>query len=412
MGNNNNGGSGGKNTSVAIGAAFLMATSAIGPGFLTQTSNFTATYMASFAFVIVFVIIADMVAQSNVWSIIGASGLRGPEIANKVLPGLGVALVVMVCIGGLAFNIGNIGGVALGFDALIGLNEKIGAALAGILGICIFLSKSGNKLVDIVAKACGATIIAVMLIVCFTSKPPVGDAVVHIFTPENPIDLIPVIVTLIGGSCGGYITFSGAHRLLDAGNGGSPEDVPFFRKSVLTGVCVSSTVRVLLFLSVLGICTAGGAAAADAIKTASNPAAKAFELALGTFGLKLFGLALFAAGITSVVGAAYTSVTFLSTLHPYIKKNSKWFVIGFIAVSTVIMVVLGGAKRLVILAGAINGIILPLSLACMLLGCRKKEIVGEYKHPTWLAVLGWIVVVILGYLAITALPNLVNIFKA
>ena len=408
MSNNNNN----RSNSVAIGAAFLMATSAIGPGFLTQTSNFTATYMASFAFVIFFVIIADMIAQTNVWSIIGASGLKGPEIANKVLPGLGVVLVVMVCIGGLAFNIGNIGGVALGFDALIGLNEKVGAALAGVLGICIFLSKSGNKLVDMVAKACGATIIAVMLIVCFTSKPPVGDAVVHIFTPENPMELIPVIVTLIGGSCGGYITFSGAHRLLDAGNGGNVEDVKFFRKSVLTGITVSGTVRVLLFLSVLGICTAGGAAAIEAIKTAGNPAAKAFELALGTFGLKLFGLALFAAGITSVVGAAYTSVTFLSTLHPYIKKNSKWFVIGFIAVSTVIMVVLGGAKRLVILAGAVNGIILPVSLACMLLGCNKKEIVGDYKHPKWLAILGWIIVVILGYLAIKALPNLANIFKA
>ena len=30
--------------SVMFGAAFLMATSAIGPGFLTQTSKFTATY--------------------------------------------------------------------------------------------------------------------------------------------------------------------------------------------------------------------------------------------------------------------------------------------------------------------------------------------------------------------------------
>ena len=90
---------------------------------------------------------------------------------------------------------------------------------------------------------------------------------------------------------------------------------------------------------------------------------------------------------------------------------AKTFVIAFIAVSTVIMVVLGGAKRLVILAGAINGVILPVSLACMLLGCNKKEIVGEYKHPKWLAILGWIVVAITGYLAITTLPNIMNVFK-
>jgi Mn2+/Fe2+ NRAMP family transporter len=37
-----------------IGAAFLMATSAIGPGFLTQTSKFTSDFAASFGFVILF----------------------------------------------------------------------------------------------------------------------------------------------------------------------------------------------------------------------------------------------------------------------------------------------------------------------------------------------------------------------
>ena len=85
-----------RSLSVSLGAAFLMATSAIGPGFLTQTSQFTAKYLSSFAFVIVCVIIMDMIAQTNVWSIVGVSGLRGQEIANKVLPGLGYLLVVLV----------------------------------------------------------------------------------------------------------------------------------------------------------------------------------------------------------------------------------------------------------------------------------------------------------------------------
>ena len=40
------------NLSVLLGAAFLMATSAIGPGFLTQTTKFTATYGASLILVI------------------------------------------------------------------------------------------------------------------------------------------------------------------------------------------------------------------------------------------------------------------------------------------------------------------------------------------------------------------------
>ena len=148
----------------------------------------------------------------------------------------------------------------------------------------------------------------------------------------------------------------------------------------------------------------------DAINAASNPAAEAFRLAVGDIGQRLFGLVLFSAGITSVIGAAYTSVSFLKSVHPFIAKNDRWFIVGFIAFSTIVMAVLGGAKKMVILAGAVNGLILPISLCCMLLGCHKKEIVGEYKHPVWLQVLGWLVVGVAGYLAITALPNLKNLF--
>ena len=40
-----------KKNSAILGAAFLMATSAIGPGFLTQTSLFTEQLLTSFGFV-------------------------------------------------------------------------------------------------------------------------------------------------------------------------------------------------------------------------------------------------------------------------------------------------------------------------------------------------------------------------
>lgn len=400
--------------SVKLGAAFLMATSAIGPGFLTQTSQFTAKFMASFAFVIVCVIIMDAVAQTNIWSIIGVSGMRGQEIANTVLPGLGIFLTVLVVLGGLAFNIGNVGGVALGLDAMLGINEKMGAGLGGLLAICIFLSKSGKSLVDKVAQILGAVIILVMLFVAVSSAPPVQIALVRIFTPENPGSLIAPMITLLGGSCGGYITFSGAHRLLDAGFGGNKEEVPHFRQSVLTGICVSGTVRILLFLCVLGVCTSGATILSEhvtVITEASNPAAEAFRLAAGSIGYRLFGLALFSAGVTSVIGAAYTSVSFLKTLSPAIAKNERWVIVSFIAFSTIVMGVLGGAKRMVILAGAVNGLILPIALSSILLACRNKKIVGEkYRHPAVLQLLGWVVVLLSSYLAIKALPNLGKLF--
>ena len=391
--------------SVLFGAAFLMATSAIGPGFLTQTSKFTAQYGAPLIMVVLCAIIMDITAQMNIWSIIGVSGMRAQDIANKLLPGLGVFLAIIVSIGGLAFNVGNVGGVALGFNAMIGLPEKVGAVVAGCLGIIIFLNKNAKTIMDKVATVLAAVILVTVLVVAIISKPPVGDVAAGLVAFDKFPTMFVVLTTLLGGSCGGYIPFSGAHRLVDAGVEGAGN----FRKSVTQGVLTSGTVRILLFLAVLGTC--GMAAGnADQIINAGNPAAEAFKLAAGNIGYRLFGLCLFSAGVSSVVGAAFTSVSFLKTLHPFIAKNEKWFVVGFIAFSTGMMVILGGAATLLIIAGAVNGLILPISLGTMLAASKSKKIVGDYKHPTWLFVLGLVVVVISGYVGIKAVPGIMKLF--
>ena len=58
-----------KHRRLLYGSVFLMATSAIGPAFLTQTAVFTAQFYASFAFAILISIIIDIGAQINIWRI-------------------------------------------------------------------------------------------------------------------------------------------------------------------------------------------------------------------------------------------------------------------------------------------------------------------------------------------------------
>lgn len=394
------------NMAALMGAAFLMATSAIGPGFLTQTSTFTAQYRGVFAFVIVCTILLDVTTQLNIWSVIGVSGMRGQDIANKVLPGLGYFIAFMVALGGLAFNIGNVGGGALGLNVLFGIPTTMGTFIAGIIGILIFLSKDAKASMDKLTKYLGSIMIIVVLYVAIKSKPPVGEAAYSLIHPGNVGDLVFPMITLLGGSCGGYITFSGAHRLLDAGFSGT-KDLPHVRKSVLMGVSVSGIMRILLFLAVLGVVTANPGVTLDG----DNPAADAFRLGAGMIGYKIFGLVLFFAATTSVIGAAYTSVSFLKTLHPFIMENEKWFVIGFIAASTLIMAVLGKPAALLVLAGALNGLILPLTLLTIILASRNKKIVGEnYKHPAVLIVLGLCVVLLTGFSGIKALPSIMTMF--
>jgi len=400
------------NLSVLLGAAFLMATSAIGPGFLTQTTKFTATFGASLILVILMVIVMDITAQMNIWSIVGVSGMRAQDVANKVLPGLGVFLAIIVAIGGLAFNVGNVGGVALGFNAMLGLNERLGAIIAGVLGIFIFSNKNAKTLMDKVATVLAGLILISVAYVAVISEPPLGEVAAGVTKLSELPDMFTALTTILGGSCGGYIAFSGAHRLLDAGISGK-ENVGQIRTSVITGCGSSGVVRILLFLAVLGTCTIGSqwnAENANLIINAGNPAAEAFRLSAGNLGYRLFGLCLFSAGISSVVGAAFTSVSFLKTLHPFIEKHEAKFVVGFITFSTVMMVVVGSAAQLLIIAGAVNGLILPIALGSMLLASRNKKIVGDYKHPTVLLILGIIVVAISAYSGIMALPSIMDLF--
>lgn len=376
------------------GAAFLMATSAVGPGFLTQTAVFTESLLASFGFVILASILLDIGAQLNVWRIISVSGLRGQEIANKVLPGLGFVVAIFIVIGGLAFNIGNIGGTGLGVNVVFGLNPKIGALISAALAIFIFLSKEAGAAMDRIVNILGALLILLIGYVMFVSNPPVGDAIYRSFVPLE-LDMY-AIITIVGGTVGGYITFSGGHRLLDAGITGK-DSIPEVTKTSVFGIGVASLVRILLFLAVLGVVSQGVAL------DPSNPAATVFQSAAGNIGYRLFGVVLWVAGITSVIGAAYTSVSFLRSFHPTFEKYYKYWIIAFIIFSTAVFVIIGEAATLLVLAGAVNGLILPLTLGSMLLAAHNKKIMGDYKHPVWLTVFGVIVVILTAILGIRTL---------
>ena len=142
-----------------------------------------------------------------------------------------------------------------------------------------------------------------------------------------------------------------------------------------------------------------------------NPAADAFKIGAGEIGYRFFGLVLLCAAITSIVGCAYTSVSFLKTFSKVIEKNEKWFIVGFIILSTIVMALIGQPATLLVLAGALNGLILPITLGVCLVASKKKTIMGEdYHHPTWLLILGIIVVIISAYLGITSLGNLATLF--
>jgi Mn2+/Fe2+ NRAMP family transporter len=377
--------------SAILGAAFLMATSAIGPGFLTQTSKFTADLLTSFGFVIFISLLLDVGAQLNIWRIITVSNKRAQDIANEMLPGLGIALACLIGFGGLVFNIGNIAGCGLGINALAGFDIKTGAIVSCVFALGIFWYREAGMLMDNFTKVLGILMILFTVYIAITSQPPVAEAIYRTVWPEK-IDVFK-IVTLVGGTVGGYISFAGAHRLLDAGISGR-SSLPKVTRSSVTGIVITSVMRFVLFFAALGVVWHGG------ILNAANPAGSVFQLAAGNLGYRFFGFVMWCAAITSVVGASYTSVSFFKTLHPSIERNYRLLISAFIISSTALFVVLGSPVTLLILAGAVNGVILPLALTVILIASGKKKIVGDYRHPVWMQVAGWLVVLAMMWMGV------------
>lgn len=384
-----------------LGAVFLMGTSAIGPGFITQTTVFTAQLGAAFAFAIVVSTLLDIAVQLNVWRVIGVSGLRAQELGNRVAPGLGWFLSALVFLGGVVFNIGNIAGAGLGVNAMLGVDPKIGGLISAAIAVAVFSVKQAGAALDRIVVVLGAMMIALMIYVVWVSNPPVGEALKNTVLPDK-IDFL-IITTLVGGSVGGYITYAGAHRLLDSGATGIHCVREISANSVI-GIVVTAVMRMLLFLAILGVVAGGVSLAGD------NMAADAFKAAAGDIGMRVFGVVLWAAGITSVIGAAFTSVSFVTQSTTSERTRQRVTVI-FIVCCAAIYAGLGQAPQvLLIFAGAVNGLILPVGFGVLLwVAWRRRDLLQGYAYPTWLLGLGaiaWLLTVFLGISSLGGLAEL------
>jgi Mn2+/Fe2+ NRAMP family transporter len=301
----------------------------------------------------------------------------------------------------LIFNIGNIAGCGLGVNVLTGIDPRYGAIISCVVALGIFWYKEAGQLIDGFAKWLGLIMIGLTVYIAFASHPPVGEALYRTVWPGK-IDVMK-IVTLVGGTVGGYISFAGAHRLLDAGIKGK-ENLRQVTKSAVSGILITSIMRFVLFLAALGVVWGG-------VKLASgNPAASVFQSAAGELGYKFFGIVIWIAAITSVVGASFTSVSFWKTLDPIVSKNEKIIISSFIIASTIIFISIGNPVKLLVFAGGANGIILPIALAVILIAATKASIMKDYKHPVWMQVVGWLVVAVMSWMSIITIQQAIQKF--
>lgn len=388
--------------SIISGAAFLMATSAIGPGFITQTAYFTEKHKSSFSFVIITTVIIDIIIQLNIWQILSITKMRAQDLANKLIPYSGYIISIMIIIGGFTFNIANIGGAALGINVIFGTDQFTGSIISTLIAVFIFIKKEMGGVLDHFTRTLGIIMLFMIAYVLFKTHPPITQTFSEIIKPSE-ISLY-TILTIIGGTSGGYIPFAGAHRIIDANLVGI-KYLKTIRLGTLNGITITGTMRYLLFLAFLGVVITGFTL------DPGNPPASAFKQAMGNVGYKIFGIILWCASITSIVGSAYTSISFIKTYSKKIFTYENYFIIAFILISLFAFITIGKPVKLLIFAGSINALILPISLFIIILAVFNKKFVGDYRHPKILTLLGLVITIFIGWIGVKNLTQIFDILK-
>lgn len=376
--------------------AFLMATTSVGPGFLTQTAVFTNIYKIDMAFPVFISMFITFGIVMNLWRITGVSGLRIQDIANKVAPGMGYLVGILLALGAVSFNFGNVSGAALGINVLTGIDTSWGALFTGLVGSMLFVIHNASKRIDQMARYLGLFLIVLIAYVAVKNLPPISQVVKAAILPADYKSLLLPTLTIVGGAVGGYYT--GAQRLIDSGLNGK-NNILLIDYTAWAGISITVIIRILLFLAVFGVIATG------ATLDTSNPAADAFRQGAGTFGYFIFGLVLFVASITSVVGNSYMAISLTKTLFPIVGRNEGLCCVGFIILTSLGTVILDMPILLLILAGLVNSIILPIVLGMMLVATRRKDIVGDYKHPTYLTLFGLFIVILMAAASVTNISN-------
>lgn len=385
-----------KTKKAILSVAFLMATTSVGPGFLTQTAVFTNIYKIDMAFPVFISMFITFGIVMNLWRIVGISGMRIQDIANKVAPGMGYLVGILLALGAVAFNFGNVSGAALGMNVLTGVDTTWGALFTGVVGSLLFVAHNASKRIDQMARYLGLFLIILIAYVAMTNLPPMMETLSAAVVPADFGNLLLPTLTIVGGAVGGYYT--GAQRLVDIGLQGK-ENVLAIKAAAWTGISIAVIIRILLFLAVFGVIATG------ATLDSANPAADAFRQGAGDAGYFIFGLVLFVASITSVVGNSYMAVSLIKTLFPVVARNEKTCCVGFIIITSLGTVTMNMPILLLMLAGLANSIILPIVLGMMLVATRRKNIVGDYKHPVYLTLMGVVIVVVMAASSMTNISN-------
>ncbi|WP_339784306.1 divalent metal cation transporter [uncultured Imperialibacter sp.] len=369
-----------------ISAAF------IGPGTITTASLAGASHGVSLLWALLFSTLACMVLQEGAARITIASGLTIGEAVTLTFgnqPWMKWLLGGAVIFGCAAYEAGNIVGAISGAGLLYPLPPWVFTVAITIIAAVLLWGGSAGSIAQSVGVLVAVMGVAFLYTSFFIDEAPVA-IVKGLFIPQIPSDDILLVIGLVGTTIVPYNLFLGSGL-------GKGQQLGEMRLGLIIAIGLGGIVSMAVLLS----------GTLSSLPFSFEGMATVLEKAVGLPGKYLFAIGLFAAGFTSTITAPLASAITAQSIWG--KGEKKWeatginyrLVWGGILIVGLVFGLLGlRPVPVILLAQAINGVLLPVAATGLLLVLNNTRLMANHINEAISNMAGLLIVGVTLFLGI------------
>ena len=397
----------------ALGPGMIITASFIGPGTVTAMTRAGAGFGYSLLWALLFSIIATIVLQEMIirLAMVTRRGL-GEAIYDLFDNRIGRFLTVWismiaVAVGCAAYMSGDLLGTSLGLGHLLDIPTNILAPIVGI--IIFFIGIQGSyklieKIIIGLMVVMGLTFITTMFMV----QPDWGEVFSGMFMPSIPTGSIIMVIALIGTTVVPYNFFLHATTVHERFNG--LEDLKLARWDTIVSITIGGIISAAILIS------AGTLMLGQDINNVIDLAGPLVPILGETWAPIFISVGLFAAGFSSALASPMGAAATVSSFFKWEGgiKNTKFKVIfGIVILIGVVTSAIGFEPlEVILIAQALNGIILPIIAILIFVIINKKGLLGKHKNGPLMNVIGFLVVAVVSFLGTYSMIDAVSSFMA
>lgn len=393
-----------------IGPGVLVAAAFIGPGTVTACTLAGVEFgyallWAMLCSVVATIVLQEMAARLGIITQRGLADVIKKELRNLWVRNLVIAIILgAIVIGNAAYEAGNIGGAALGLEAIFGI--ALIKLYPWLIGLCAFalLYIGSYKVIEKVLVSLVIVMSLSFLITAVITKPNLIEIVKGLFIPSIPQDGILTIIALVGTTIVPYNLF--LHASLVSEKWKSVEDLKAVRRDTYISITLGGLVSMAIMIAATTI--QGGE-----VKSVLD-LAKGLRPLYGDAAKYFMGIGLFAAGVTSAITAPLAAAYVANSCFgwkvglQHFKFKLVWmFILGL----GVIFMSLG-IKPIDIIkfAQIANGILLPVIAIFLLWVVNRTSVMGAYKNTITQNIIGFIIIALAILLGAKSILKVIGLF--